>query len=381
MGKKYCIFSTQYLPHMGGVENYTFHIAQALAAKGQEITIVTSNVMAAKDYEKTGMIKIYRMPCFNLMNGRFPVLKMNYKFWKMHRLIFEQDYELVIINTRFYFHSLYGVFFSRIKKIRTIIVEHGTGHLSLHHPVLNRMEDLFEHMITFLEKKLCDEFYGVSEACLDWLTHFHIKGRGILYNAIDLVDVKQKLENPVCSYREQFHISKDAVVVSFTGRLLKEKGILTLMEVIDKICTENPQVFLLIAGDGEEEKEVKKRCSLNIRWLGRITPEEIIALLRETDIFCLPSDSEGMPTSVLEAIACHTYVVTTKKGGAKEILRDSSYGTIIDDNDFLSIYHALRGAIADKNHREKAADLAYNVLADNFTWNVVAEKLIGMVKD
>ena len=43
MGKKYCIFSAQYLPSMGGVENYTYNIAKKLIAKGNDVTIVTSN--------------------------------------------------------------------------------------------------------------------------------------------------------------------------------------------------------------------------------------------------------------------------------------------------------------------------------------------------
>lgn len=50
--KSYCFFSAQYLPHMGGVENYTYHLAKELVRRGNKVTIVTSNVENVDLYEK-----------------------------------------------------------------------------------------------------------------------------------------------------------------------------------------------------------------------------------------------------------------------------------------------------------------------------------------
>ena len=66
--------------------------------------------------------------------------------------------------------------------------------------------------------------------------------------------------------------------------------------------------------------------------MGQVTFEEVVSLLKVSDIFCLPSVSEGMPTSVMEAIACHNFVITTERGGAKEIIADDSYGIILENN-------------------------------------------------
>ena len=69
------------------------------------------------------------------------------------------------------------------------------------------------------------------------------------------------------------------------------------------------------------------------------------ALLKETNIFCLPSDSEGMPTSVLEAAACKCYIVTTKYGGAKELILDDSYGIVMENNKVGNSKTALRNSL------------------------------------
>ena len=116
MKRRYCIFSAQFLPHMGGVENYTYRLAKELVKKGNEVTVVTSNVERVKSFEKLDGVTVLRVPCWNLMAGRFPVLKPDRVFWKMNRWLFQKKYDLVIVNTRFYVHSLYGLLFGRKKK-------------------------------------------------------------------------------------------------------------------------------------------------------------------------------------------------------------------------------------------------------------------------
>lgn len=376
--KCYCIFSAQFLPHVGGVENYTYHMAKELVKKGHEVTIVTSNVEKVQAYEKLQGINVYRLPCYNFVNGRFPVFKLSKEFFEVNKIISKQKYDLIIINTRFYIHSLYGLFFGLLKKNRTIFIEHGTIHLTMHNFLLDILGNSLEHIFTFVEKIFCKEFYGVSEACLEWLEHFHIKGRGTLYNAIDLQEIEMQKKVPICSFRENYGISKESIVITFTGRLVKEKGVLTLIEAFLNINKENEKLYLFIAGDGDEENAVNSVENNNILPLGRITREEIIALLKETDIFCLPSDSEGMPTSVLEAAACRNYIVTTYKGGAKELILDEQYGIIMKSNDEKTVEKALRLAIEQKDSRENAVELTYNRLKDNFTWEKVAQKIVDL---
>ena len=62
--KTYCIFSAQYLPHMGGVENFTYHLVTQLVARGNKVIIVTSNTEAISSIEITNDIKIFNK-CIN----------------------------------------------------------------------------------------------------------------------------------------------------------------------------------------------------------------------------------------------------------------------------------------------------------------------------
>ena len=82
-----------------------------------------------------------------------------------------------------------------------------------------------------------------------------------------------------------------------------------------------------------------------------------------------------MPTSVMEAIACHNFVITTERGGAKEIILDDSYGIILKKNDKELVEKALLRILGDDEYRISATEKCYERLKAEFTWQKVADKI------
>ena len=113
-----------------------FHIwVEKLIEDGNEVIVVTSNVYKLSEYERVDRIPVYRIPCWNLLAGRYPVLKMNARFWKINRTLKKKKFDMVIVNTRFYPHSLYGMMFAKKINAKCITLDHGTSHLSVHNMV------------------------------------------------------------------------------------------------------------------------------------------------------------------------------------------------------------------------------------------------------
>ena len=75
----------------------------------------------------------------------------------------------------------------------------------------------------------------------------------------------------------------------------------------------------MIAGDGILYQELIEMSDPYIILTGQVDFEHIVKILDASDIFCLPSDSEGFPTSVLEAVACKCFVITTYQGGSERV--------------------------------------------------------------
>ena len=113
---------------------------------------------------------------------------------------------------------------------------------------------------------------------------------------------------------------------------------------------------------------------------GQIDFEHIVKLLDASDIFCLPSDSEGFPTSVLEAVACKCFVITTYQGGARELLINEEYGIIMKDNTTELIQENLEKVLENDTYRLRAEEKSYERLVQYFTWNATAKKVMQIAE-
>lgn len=378
---KYCIFIANFLPNLGGVERYTYNLAKKLIARGNQVTVVTSNVFGLEEHETIEGIEIYRIPCINLLGGRFPVLKPDKDFRRMHREILQKDFDFAIIQSRFYVHCAYGIHFAKKKKLPRFVLEHGTNHFTVNNPLLDWAGAQYEHLISAYIRPRCQNYYGVSQACCDWLSHFKIQATGKLYNAVDMDGIREKLASPVISYRKELGL-EDQTIVTYTGRLVKEKGIQKLTEAVALLRKEHIPVKLLVAGNGDLYDAVKAQQDPDVVLLGLLDFDHVVALLRETDIFCLPTDyPEGFPTSVLEAAACGCYVITTTKGGSRELILDDSYGAILEENTAETIATAIRKAVLDKDYRQSAAQKAHERLCSTFTWDQTSENVIRIAEE
>ena len=160
--KKYIIYSALYYPNLGGVENYTYHLSKELLKMGHRVTLVTSNVFNLPTNEVIDGLEIYRLPCFNLLDGRFPVLKYNKICKQITKKLLQEKFDLAIINTRFYIHSLYAAKISRKSNTKSIVIEHGATHFSISSPFWDRVGHIYEHIETNILKFLCKNYYGVS---------------------------------------------------------------------------------------------------------------------------------------------------------------------------------------------------------------------------
>ena len=125
-----CIVSPQYLPHVGGVENYVFNLSLELEKRGHLVTILTSEMKEASNYEKNGNIEVYRLPSKQFMNGRFPVLKHNSELRRLTKSFKSKQFDIMLVNTRFYFLSLYAVRLAKKMGIRCVVLDHGSAHIN-----------------------------------------------------------------------------------------------------------------------------------------------------------------------------------------------------------------------------------------------------------
>ena len=379
--KRYCFFIANYLPNLGGVERYTLNLAKALQEKGiDSITIVTNNVFNLPAEETEKGIRIIRLPCFKLLDGRFPVPRLNKKFRSLYSKLQNDTFDFVIVQTRFYPHSLIGARFAKKKRIPCIVIEHGTSHFTVHNRFFDVAGHIYEHAETILLKRYTDSFFGVSQACNNWLRHFHITAKGILYNSVNVDDIQRIIHSSAYDYREKYGKGHSGIVC-YAGRLVPEKGVRKLIEAVELLNRESINVLLLVAGDGMLLNVLKKENHPDVIYLGKLDFDHVISLYHQSDVFCLPTDyPEGFPTTVLEAAASDCYVIATEKGGSGELILSEEYGMILQENNAKNIAEAIKKAILDDKYRASAIKKAYERVKNTFVWEKTSEKVIQIEK-
>lgn len=372
-----CIFASNYLPNLGGLERYLYNMTTELTKRGHEVVIVTSNISNYAWKEEMQGVIVYRLPCFGLLNRRFPVSKYNKEYRKIMKEVDKEKFDFVLVTPRFYLHSFFGAKYAKRKKIPALVLEHGTGHFTINNSILDFFGRIYEHIISMLVKHYVEEFAGVSEACNKWLKHFGINTSLVLYNTVNFNMINSIMEKETTNYREYYNVPADGVVVTYTGRMVPEKGILKLYEACQN-ANNKEKIYLFAAGTGELYEELQQKANKHFIPMGRLEFNEVVALLKQTDIFCLPTDfSEGFPTSVLEAVAAKCYVITTNKGGSKELISDNSYGTILQENTVQELMKEIDYISQDTELRKKVTEKTYKKMCEKFTW----EKTIDLFLD
>lgn len=382
MRSRYVLFSALFPPHMGGIENFTYSLAHALVDRGNEVLVVTNdtNGLGAGFTDEDG-VGVLRLPCFPFFAGRFPVPKINSVSHKLWKGIECQQFDGVLVNARFYIHSLDGIRFAKSLGITPVVLDHGSAFLSFSNPVIDPLVRTYERLITTLGKWLHPDYYGVSSKSVDWLRSFGIAAKGVIPNSIDADSFRETSSGR--DFRDELGLDAESFLVCFVGRLIPEKGIRAILEASRSHRLVEAGVVFVVAGDGALSKEVDDAQGESLRWVGRLSSSDISALLQQSDLLCLPTRSEGFATTLLEASSCGCPSVVTDVGGARELFPNEHFGTIINSMDSAEVEKVIYSLVKNPDVLAEQSRLCRRMVENESSWDKTAslvEKVLSGTK-
>lgn len=374
-GLSLALFSAQYPPHMGGVENFTQSAARALLRRGNRVVVVTNDTEGlGAGWEDEGGVEVLRLPCEPLVSGRLPIPRLCGERRHLLGELAARDFDGVLVNARFYPHSLLGMRFAREKGLRPVVLDHGSAYLSFSNPVLDPCVRLYERAITAWGRRYRAIYYGISQKSAAWLGEFGIHAEGVITNSIDADEFCAASSGR--NFRAELGLGADAFVAAFVGRLIPEKGVDALIEASHAEELRRRGVVFVLAGDGPLADEVRAAEGPGLQWVGSLGRADVSALLQQADAFCLPSRSEGFATVLLEAAACGCPSVVTDVGGAQELIPDGRYGVIMESAKPEEIVRAIvclgvKGSL-DRIQSTKACR---ELVEREFSWDKTAAEI------
>lgn len=202
-------------------------------------------------------------------------------------------------------------------------------------------------LIRFLDKLyyyLLDGISPESDYLIETLVPYHYRNK-ILPEGTRFIDIsKYKIMK---SYNERGN------VVGFIGRLTKEKGVDELIKSIIFLETKNIDAEFIIGGSGNlsewlenEACKINESCRIKVQVKGFVEEEMLPSYLNECKLLVLPTKhDEGLPTIILEAMACGTPVLSSPAGAIPSVVQDGMTGFILKKTDPESIADSIFKAL------------------------------------
>ena len=355
------LFSTAYLPHIGGAELAIKEVADRLPEI--EFDLITAKLKRGlPDFERIGNINVYRIGAGNPFLDK-PLLP-NLGFLKAISFHRKKKYDLVhgvMASQGSAAAYLFKLFYPKVPFVLTL----QEGDLGRNSP----FDKFWQRRII----KKADALTAISGYLADFARGHNKKAPlHIVPNGVDLKKFKM-------TYKD----SKTIITVS---RLVRKNGIDTLIRATGQVPGYHR---LIIIGYGKDKKRLEKlaeKLGLKDRvvFFTNAVHDEILSYLAKAGVFVRPSRSEGLGTAFLEAMAAGVPIIGTAVGGIPDFLKDGETGLICKMNDPKDLAEKIRMVLEDEGLSRRLSENGRRLVEERYNWDRIAvlmkevyEKTVG----
>jgi L-malate glycosyltransferase len=197
------------------------------------------------------------------------------------------------------------------------------------------------------------------------------------------IDLEHVAAAPPVSTRETFWLPHNAPVVGAVGALVDHKGHRVLIRAAAQAVREVPDARFVILGEGERREELLRE----VRDLGLerhvLLPgfrPDVLSLLKTFDLFVMPSITEGLGTSLLDAMACERPIVASRVGGIPEVVVDGATGLLVPPRDPDSLAEAIVRLLEDRALAARLAGAGLARVRERFTVDRMVDETLDVYR-
>lgn len=372
-------FCPYYPPHVGGLEKHAIELHDKLTEKGIKVTVFTPNIpqIETDEIDENG-VTVIRYPAFDLIHN-FPFPKFwSLKFWKMFLSLFKKNFDIVFSITMFFHSSMLAFVYSKIKKKKWIHIEHASDYTKSSNFIIAIAARIYTDIFGRVTLFFSDLNITPSQSAAKFVSRFTRKPSVVVYRGMPFSEIEKIPPNPTLKGKFE-----DKKIVLYVGRLISGKGIIDLVKAVAGINFD--EFILLVIGDGPEEKELKELVEKlgiekKVSFLGAKDFDEVLAIMKVSDVFVNPSYNEGLPTTVLEAGVCGCGIVATDVGGTREIITHDKSGLLIKPKEIEKMANSIERLLRDDLERRKFAKSAKEEIFERFNWEKSVAEYIEKIK-
>jgi glycosyltransferase involved in cell wall biosynthesis len=357
---------------MGGVEEHVRQIAAGLRARGAAVVVICPEINdidpLALALDQAG-VEVRRLT-LTWRTGFFGCLN---RFSQLVRLFADRRVQVVHIHLTGYQGGRWALLAARLARVPAVVCT-----IQIAPESAQRWQAQLERRVT---SWFVDWFIAVSQVTRGRLVAYLGQSATktvVIPNAVELERYENVPSDARREVREQFGISADAPVIGVAARLSPQKGLNYLIDALPAILARVANLHVLLVGDGplqaslqEQVDQLQLTDRVHFAGYRRDVPRYLSAL----DVFVLPSLFEGLPLSILEAMAAGLPVVATNVDGTPEAVEHDVTGKLVPPADPPALADAVLEILGEPGlaaqmggaGRERARDFSESVLLDRIT--------------
>ena len=366
----------EYPPIGGGAGNATFFLARAFCRKGITTVVLTSSFADAHGYREEEGVHVYRVPALRrfIDRSRFIEMMLFPVVSGIHagRVVRKHSIQRTMVFFTLPSGPL-GYWMKREHGIPYLILLRG-GDVPGHVPELDRI-----HRIVRPIRRLILRNASAVIANDEGLANRSMAADpypvSVIPNGVDtdyFVPAKHE------SHDDGFH-------VLFVGRFTAEKNLFYLLDQYSKLRSAFPgKGSLRMVGDGLQMRELRRYAfkaglEKSVTWYGWTTKDQLRGLYATSSCFVNPSLYEGMPNTVLEAMASGLPVVASDVPGNNTLVQDGRNGYVFDLKKPDACFDALARIARDPEGASAMGHQGRQRVVDNYSWDNIAERFMSLL--
>ncbi len=361
--KKYKILHTIRQGQIGGGESHVLDLVNNLDDKRYE-----SVVLAFTSGHMVDVLKERGIKCYVVYTEK----PFDFRVWNKVKDILQSEHIDIVHahGTRALSNTFRAAKQSHLPLLYTV-------HSWSFHPDQKFMErNMREKVESYLTKK-CDKVICASKNDQnDGLTRCHLQRSVVIHNAVNINRFDPDLDYP--DLRRNYGVDKETFLIGYIVRYTNQKDPVTMLNALQMVVKSNPEVKLLMVGDGVLKPLIEKTIKqLHLESYVIMQPfsTRVPEVLNAIDLYCLPSLWEAFPIGVLEAMAMKKPVIATMAGGTMELVTNHVTGELVEVKNPNKLAEGIIHLIQDPDYRSVIAQNGYDYVRSNFHVKSQAEKV------
>ncbi|MFY4813678.1 glycosyltransferase [Haloarcula sp. AONF1] len=348
---------------VGGAERVTVSVANGLSKRGYEVNLVVSYNEGDFQTDVAGSVNIV-----DLETQRIPGVGIGASIPALVRYLRRQSPQILFSQM---------TYANDIHMISKILSGADTVTITTIHNTLGMQEEPKEKLVQWLQRRLAhqsDQFVAVSEGVAESVVEHVGVGRekvSVLHNPIPVDEVQERARESV---DHPWIDSAKLDVVLGVGRLERAKNFGSLLRAFERVHAAQPDTRAIIVGRGSKRTELETLATElgiddAVSFPGFV--DNPYGYMAGADVLAMSSIHEGLPTVLIEALACGCPVVSTDcPSGPAEILKRGEYGPLVDVDDDEGLAAAIQATLNDSLPSdvliERANDFAPGAVIDQY---------------